>query len=188
MKGKLICILILFILSLYSCKISKPINKTTSQKNNQFNFVVEDGIVIGKIPITIIFESENNIKWFKKNYDRYNVKDSLANAVKPNLKDIQIDIYLGTWCGDTKRMFPKFIKILEFLNYDLKSINYYALDKNKKALIEIDTHLSITNVPTIIFYRNGKEINRIVENHVISVEADMLNILTVNNYRNSLSK
>lgn len=187
MKRKLIFTFVLITLIIYGCKISKSVNRI-SKGNKHFNYVVKDDILIGKFPITYISESEKDFEWFKKNYNRYSVKDSLAKVIKTHLNNIKMDVYLGIWCGDTKRMLPKFIKILEFVDYNLESINFYALDKNKKGLTEIDKNLNITNVPTIIFYKNGKEINRIVENHVISVEADMLNILTVNNYINSLSK
>lgn len=179
-------ILIFLVFTCFSCTSSK-VSQSSSQENH-FNFIIKENILVGKIPITYLLESDSSFIWFKENINKYKVKDSLALKIKPIISDIKMEVYLGTWCGDTKRMLPKFIKILDYVNYDLATVNFYALDHQKKGLNGIERKNNILYVPTIIFYRNGKEINRIVENHVKSVEADMLNILTNNNYRHSLLK
>ena len=52
-----------------------------------------------------------------------------------------------------------------------------AVDKNKKAgNINIKKY-NIEKIPTIILYRNGKEIGRIVERFTNRPEADLLNIV-----------
>jgi len=48
--------------------------------------------------------------------------------------------------------------------------------------------LNILRVPTIIFYKNGREINRIIETPNKSLEADMLKILTTEAYRSNKAK
>ena len=45
--------------------------------------------------------------------------------------------------------------------------------------------LNIHRVPTVIFYKNGKEINRIVEHPIETFEADIQNIITNNNYKSN---
>ena len=45
--------------------------------------------------------------------------------------------------------------------------------------------LNIHRVPTVIFYKNGKEINRIVEHPIETFEADIQNIITINNYKSN---
>ena len=167
---------------LFSCGVN-----TNAIKATHFNYIKKDSVVIGKIPISLISKPNNGFDWFCKNYNKYNVKEDLISQLKPLTSNISIDVYLATWCGDTKRMLPKFIKILDHLGYNLNKVNYYALDKQKKGLKTINKKLKIRYVPTIIFYRNGKEINRIVEKHIESTEADMLNILTLNTYKNYLA-
>lgn len=167
---------------LFSCGIN-----TSTIKSNTFNYMVKDSCIIGKIPISQLSHTDSGFDWFNKNYNRYKVKGDLISKLKPLIQSISIDVYLGTWCRDTKRMLPKFIKILEHTGYTINKVNYYALDKQKKGLTTINKKHNIVYVPTLIFYRNGKEINRIVENHVDSIEADMLNILTINTYKNYLA-
>ena len=93
---------------------------------------------------------------------------------------------MGTWCPDTKQMLPKFVKILQHLNYDINNVNYYALNRKKLYINGTKPLNKVRYVPTIIIYKNKKELNRIVEYHVESVEADLLNILTSNTYKNAL--
>ena len=50
-------------------------------------------------------------------------------------------------------------------------------------LEEFEKGLNITNVPTFIFYKNGKEVNRIVESPRVSLEQDMIDIINGNNYK-----
>ncbi|MFD1614667.1 thioredoxin family protein [Gelatiniphilus marinus] len=177
--------IVILIIALFSCKSSKSHHSATE---NKYNYKKEKGVLIGKIPLSEIQDNDIDFKWFSKNYKKYVVKQEIILNVKEELNNINIDVYLGTWCDDTKRMLPKFIKILDFLNYDTNKINFIALNRQKKGIKQINKKLNITNVPTIIFYKNNKEINRIVENHVISLESDIKNILSLNNYAHSLSE
>lgn len=174
--------LVIISLSFYSCRSSK----SPSFKEHNFNYKYVDEVLTGEIPLSLIRNSDTNYGWFSKNYNKYKVKEEVISDIKSAITEIEFNVYLGIWCGDTKRMLPKFVKILDFLEYDLTRVRFIALDKQKKSLNKIDSSLEITHVPTIIIVRNGNEINRIVENHVVSLESDIKNILTVNNYTHSL--
>jgi hypothetical protein len=45
--------------------------------------------------------------------------------------------------------------------------------------------LHVTNVPTFIFYKDGKEMNRIVEFPIKTLESDMLTILKGEPYKHA---
>ena len=73
---------------------------------------------------------------------------------------------------------PRFLKILDYLNYPKDKIKIYAVDRSKKGLNnEIDS-LNIQKVPTIIFYKNNKETGRIIEEPKVTLEKDLANIVT----------
>jgi len=55
--------------------------------------------------------------------------------------------------------------------------------RDKTTPEQFEKGLHITNVPTFIFYKNGKEVNRIVESTVIYLEQDMLDIVSGNKYK-----
>ena len=49
-------------------------------------------------------------KWYNKNYLDFEVLNKKPAWVK-DLKNVEVDIYLGTWCGDSKKWVPKFVKL-----------------------------------------------------------------------------
>ena len=77
-----------------------------------------------------------------------------------------------------EREIPGFIKILESINYDTKKMRIIAVDENKITPNFIEKDYELINIPTIIFYDNENEINRIVEFPIKSIEEDILDILT----------
>jgi tetratricopeptide (TPR) repeat protein len=110
---------------------------------------------------------------------------------KLNIKDISIEIFLGTWCGDSKREVPRFLKVLDQLSFPEKNIRVIALggldSLFKQSPGKEETGKGIFRVPVFIVYKNGVEINRINEYPVFSLEKDLSAILNnqpyVPNYR-----
>jgi len=97
-----------------------------------------------------------------------------------NLKDTKVKIFLGTWCGDTKNYLPKFIKLWEQaglpkINLELIAVHnddeHYKQGPNRE-----EAEYGLHRVPTFIFQRDGKEIARIVEHPVTSLEIDLAQI------------
>lgn len=129
--------------------------------------------------------SSNYKDWFFKNYKAYNPKASIINLFKNDLKDYHITVFMGTWCGDSKREVPRFYKVLENANYPMEKLTIVALSKEASMYKQSPNHeergLNIHRVPTFIFYKNGKEVNRIVEKPIETLEKDIKNIIN-NNY------
>ena len=116
---------------------------------------------------------------WKKIYDTYEIKKTDLQ-LKSNIqtKNAQIDIFLGTWCGDSKREVPRFLKIIDETDTlkDVK-VNLYALDRKKKMGNGLATKNYIDRVATFIIKYNGSEIGRIVEFPLESLESDISTIL-----------
>jgi hypothetical protein len=66
-------------------------------------------------------------------------------------------------------------------------VRLITLDRNKTTPELFEKGLNITNVPTFIFYEKGIEINRIVETPIVSLEQDMLDILSRKDYKPNYS-
>ena len=92
---------------------------------------------------------------------------------------------MGTWCEDSQRETPNFFKLLEAINFSKNNHSLYGVSREKTTPQQFEKDLNITNVPTFIFYKNGKEINRIVEYPIESLEKDMLNILSGKDYQHA---
>ncbi len=49
--------------------------------------------------------------WFKNGYENYKPNETtIANLKKQKFNDITIEIFFGTWCGDSKREVPHFMQ------------------------------------------------------------------------------
>ena len=63
-----------------------------------------------------------------------------------------------------------------------------AVDEDKITPNFIEKNYELINIPTIIFYDNENEINRIVEFPIKSIEEDILDILTGKAYKHAYYK
>ena len=105
--------------------------------------------------------------------------------LKPLLKDVQITVFMGTWCEDSHRDVPNLYKILDEANFDEKNLSVYATSEEKTTPQGFEKDKDIIQVPTIIFYKDGSEINRIVEYSFYTLEQDMLDILSGKDYKHA---
>lgn len=120
-------------------------------------------------------------EWYKEYYDTYELDSVLLKHSEGKLKDVKIEIFMGTWCGDSRREVPHFYKILDELGVEASQVtlvNLYNMDSlYKQSPNHEEQGKLIHRVPTFIFYKKGKEIGRIVEKPVTSFEMDMAQLL-----------
>ena len=91
---------------------------------------------------------------------------------------------MGTWCPDSRREVPRFMRILDVWKFHLTKVTFIGVDNAKLSPVGEYEKLKIQRVPTFIIYKNNIEAGRIIENPVTSLEQDMVNILTVMNNNN----
>lgn len=134
-------------------------------------------------------EGEHYKSWFSKNYKDYQPNTSITDAIASNLKSYSITVFMGTWCGDSKKEVPRFYKVLDTCNFPMDQLTVVAVSRQPDMYKQSPQHeeagLNIHRVPTVIFYKDGKEINRIVEHPVKTFEEDIQNIVTTNNYKSN---
>lgn len=143
--------------------------------------VKPDAILYGKINSGHLTTSPYN-KWFDKGFAEYNshteTKSKLTTALT---KGVSIEIFLGTWCGDSKREVPRFLKLLDEIKFNMANIKIIALGGSdslyKQSPQGEEKNKGIYRVPTFIVYRNGVEISRINEYPALSLEKDLLSIV-----------
>lgn len=123
------------------------------------------------------FADSNFSWWFNSEFDNYSVDSVVLNDVSGKLKDVKIILVMGTWCSDSRREVPRFYKILEYLQFDLKNLSLICVDRTKTAPDCEVEKLEIKFVPTFIFYKDDIEIGRIVETPKESLEKDLAAII-----------
>lgn len=158
------------------------------QLNTEITKEGETPFLLGKIDKTGL-QGENYSAWFTKNHEDYKPNLALINAIASELKTYSITLFMGTWCGDSKQEVPRLYKVLEACNFPINQLTVVAVSRKSSMYKQSPQHeeagLNIHRVPTVIFYKEGKEINRIVEHPVKTFEEDIENILTVNDYKSN---
>lgn len=123
---------------------------------------------------------------FNLNYKNYKPEKRVLSNIEPFLdKNISIKIIMGTWCDDSRLLVPQFLKVMDKLRFNKRKIELIGLDNEKKSQDNYHEIYDIINVPTFIFYRKDKEINRIVEITIETLEKDIFSILSDSGYENA---
>lgn len=133
-------------------------------------------LILGYCPISIIIDSLFKDTWTTE-YNNYQPNYETLDKLEGKLDQINITIVFRSTCSDSREQLPRLFKILNELNYDLNSITLIGVNREKQGLSSEAEGLEIELVPTIIFYKNGSEIGRIVETPEESLEKDLLKII-----------
>lgn len=130
-------------------------------------------------------------EWFEKGYNDYSTTPSVIERlttvpIQKELSSTKIQIFLGTWCGDSKREVPRMVKVLHKAGVPDANIEFICLSNADSLYKQSPTHeergREIYRVPTVVFMQNGKEAGRIVEFPAESLERDVLAILSKSGY------
>ena len=125
--------------------------------------------------------------WFEKGYNDYQPDAEALATIKNNISDYEIVGFIGTWCPDSRRELPKMFKILDEAGYDLSKLTMVGVTRGKSTPENLEEGYNMHRVPTFIFSKDGKEVNRFVEYEVESIEADIAKIVSGEEYKNPYS-
>lgn len=144
-------------------------------------------MLLGKIEWTQLQDGEYG-KWFNPNFKSYEVDMASIPEIKKLMDDVEVTTFMGTWCHDSKRDTPRFYKIMKAADVPDQNLELVAVDYKKTTPKGLEKGMNIERVPTFIFKKDGKELGRIVEHSVESLEKDMLKILRGEDYTPSNEK
>jgi thiol-disulfide isomerase/thioredoxin len=101
--------------------------------------------------------------WFKQNQQGYTPQANAVKSLTAQKDSINIIVFGGTWCGDTKALLPKFYSLTDAAGFSNDRITLIGVDQSKKTLHHLTEAFNITNVPTFIVMKKGKEVGRVIE-------------------------
>jgi thiol-disulfide isomerase/thioredoxin len=107
--------------------------------------------------------ADTAFKWFAENQQGYTPDQGALQAFKTNKDSINIVAFGGTWCGDTKYILPKFFALTDAAGFSQDRVTLLGVDHSKKTIQHLAEAFGVTNVPTFIVMKNGKELGRVVE-------------------------
>jgi thiol-disulfide isomerase/thioredoxin len=124
------------------------------------------------------FLDQPHSAWYLEGFAGYVPDQAIMEELKQtDISGCSITIVLGTWCPDSRREVPRFMKIADLWGFPEDKIRFLGTDINKMAPLADFPALGIERVPTFIFYKNNSEVGRIIEVPVTSLEQDTRDIL-----------
>jgi len=184
-------LLILLLACLSGCKTIKPaaeirpeVTQTpipvTAVTRNAINFSDQRTWLLGYFNLDRLTMALHST-WYIKGYDEYQFNSDAINKLQDISKDnLTIKIVMGTWCPDSRREVPRFMRILDVWKFPVSMVTFIGVDNAKLSPVGEYDKLDIQRVPTFIIYKNNIEAGRIIENPTTSLEQDMANILVRN--------
>jgi thiol-disulfide isomerase/thioredoxin len=149
----------------------------------------EDGgeMLLGKINFKGL-QQEPFKEWFELNEAEHVLDSILVDSIRPLLKNISIKVFMGTWCEDSQRELPALYKVLKATNYKMSDLDMIAVSHDKDTPEGFEKDYELQYVPSIIFFKDGAEINRIVEYTQETLEKDILKILSGKPYQHAYAE
>jgi len=133
-------------------------------------------IVTGRLYRSTL-ESDSSFEWYRKNYASFTPDSASIVFLSTAAKEIHFVVFGGTWCGDTKRELPRFLKIASLAHIPDANMEMYGVDRSKESGDGLTEKYHIVSVPTFIVLSEGKEIGRIVEHSEEGIEFDLVYLL-----------
>jgi thiol-disulfide isomerase/thioredoxin len=163
MKVYIAPLLLVSTILFFSCKTSQPsLSAAASNRNYEIVPDSETKVLRGIIHRSDL-ENDTTFAWFKRNM-QYGTADANAiEALKKNGKSIRMVVFCGTWCHDSQNLLPVFYRMVDKAGFPDSSIMLVAVDRNKTTSNHLEQTYNVTNVPTFIVMKNGKETGRVVE-------------------------
>lgn len=168
---KNIITLIIIAMSLNSCAEKIVINREVNTS--------EYGKMLLGMQSLDQFQKEPYKDWYNESYNIYPTdKPTIEGLRKAKINSYNITVFLGTWCEDSHRNFPRLIKILDETKFSKNKLHIIGLNRKKQSPNGEEVKYNISKVPTIIIEKYGKEIGRIIEEPETNyIEKDILNII-----------
>ena len=143
----------------------------------------EDGKMLLGHQLKDQFLKEPYSEWYVKEHDEYALdQNAIKELRKEKFTTYDVIVFMGTWCEDSHRDFPRLMRILEELKYPDAKLTIIAVNRKKESPTGDESLHNLQKVPTIIVRKYGKEIGRIIEMPTTGyIERDLVDILKKDN-------
>jgi len=127
-------------------------------------------------PVALTVDEVKNVigQWRGSDHDLDREAIRLLARVR---KNADVKVFFGTWCKDSQREVPRFLKVLSDLGEAPFSVEFFEVDENKEQPAKLLAANDILFVPTFVVTRQGREVGRIVERSPRALETDLALLL-----------
>ena len=106
---------------------------------------------------------DTSFHWYTDNLRGYTPNGLAITNLKKQADSIELVVFMGTWCEVSQFIIPKFFSLISASGFPEQKITMFGVDRNKTTFAHLSEALKVTNVPSIMVFKNGKEIGRVVE-------------------------
>lgn len=110
-----------------------------------------------------ILQADTSFKWYAQSIVGYTPNKTAVEGLQQCKDSVQLLVFMGSWCEDSQNIIPKMFALTEAAGFSSEKITLIGVDRKKKSIGQLSEALNITNVPTIIVLKKGKELGRVVE-------------------------
>ena len=130
---------------------------------------------VGELTFDKLWET---VPVWRAEMEAYTPDAKAVAALKAIDKDAQVTLIFGTWCGDSKYYVPRLLRALKEAANSRLQVKLVGIDNQFHEPVDTVQPRQLTNVPTIIVERDGREVGRIVETPAVdSIEQDLADLL-----------
>ena len=122
-------------------------------------------------------EVEGYPGWERLRGQGYSPDPAAIASIREQAAGVEVLVFIGTWCPDSKRHVPRFLKIVDQAGLSESQLRLYGVDRAIDDGGGHATRWNIQRVPTFIFLHQGRELGRVVENPSGTLEGDIARIL-----------
>ena len=116
---------------------------------------------------------------FNRYKTAYKPDESAVNYLKSYRKNVTVKVFLGTWCIDSIRNVPAYLKMKVMIGDSNFKTTYIGVNREHSDGAGMTRAYNVITSPTYIFEIDGREVGRITEKPRKSIEEDMVDILRV---------
>lgn len=103
----------------------------------------------------------NEYHVFAQEYEAYHLTEAQQKQLAQIKNKAHVDIYFGTWCHDSEREVPRFLKAFD--QHPNISYTLIGLDYGKKEPAQRAQAAGVKFTPTFVIKQNGEEVGRVIE-------------------------
>lgn len=154
--------------------------KPSGPLNQEITSLSGETILLGRVNREGLVK-EPHLTWLQREYNEYKPDVLTLDKIEDQLKEVDLLVFLGTWCEDSQREIPRLYRILDYVGYKDKNMEMIGVDDHpdryKQSPDGETEQWNVESVPTIILLKDGEELGRIVEFPEETLERDLQRIL-----------
>jgi hypothetical protein len=114
---------------------------------------------------------------FNRYKTAYKPDAGAVDFLKAYRQQVAVKVFLGTWCIDSIRNEPAYLKVKDMLGDANFKTTYIGVNRERSDGAGMARAYNVTTSPVFVFEIDGKEVGRITRRPNKSIEEDLVEIL-----------